>query len=35
MSIINDASKRHDFVMLFEVTDGNPNGDPEIGRAHV
>jgi CRISPR-associated protein Csd2 len=31
MSIINDASKRHDFVMLFEVTDGNPNGDPDAG----
>jgi len=22
---------RHDFVLLFDVTDGNPNGDPEGG----
>ncbi|MBB5045410.1 CRISPR-associated protein Csd2 [Rhodopseudomonas rhenobacensis] len=22
---------RHDFVFLFEVTDGNPNGDPDAG----
>jgi CRISPR-associated protein Csd2 len=22
---------RHDFVLLFEVTDGNPNGDPDAG----
>lgn len=22
---------RHDFVMLFDVTDGNPNGDPDAG----
>src|SRR5690606_19267483 len=21
--------KRHDFVLLFDVTDGNPNGDPD------
>lgn len=27
--------KRYDFVFLFDVQDGNPNGDPEIGRAHV
>ena len=26
-----DASKRHDFVLLFDVTDGNPNGDPDAG----
>lgn len=26
-----DPSKRHDFVLLFEVTDGNPNGDPDAG----
>ena len=22
---------RHDFVYLFDVTDGNPNGDPDAG----
>jgi CRISPR-associated protein Csd2 len=26
-----DVSRRHDFVLLFEVTDGNPNGDPDAG----
>ena len=26
-----DANRRHDFVLLFEVTDGNPNGDPDAG----
>ena len=26
-----DPTKRHDFVYLFEVTDGNPNGDPDAG----
>ena len=26
-----DVSKRHDFVLLFDVTDGNPNGDPDAG----
>jgi CRISPR-associated protein Csd2 len=31
MSIINDVTKRHDFVLLFDVTDGNPNGDPDAG----
>ena len=24
-------SVRHDFVLLFDVTDGNPNGDPDAG----
>lgn len=24
-------SKRHDFVLLFDVQDGNPNGDPDAG----
>lgn len=24
-------SRRHDFVLIFEVTDGNPNGDPDAG----
>jgi CRISPR-associated protein Csd2 len=26
-----DAQRRHDFVLLFDVTDGNPNGDPDGG----
>ena len=26
-----DSTRRHDFVMIFEVTDGNPNGDPDAG----
>lgn len=26
-----DASVRHDFVLLFDATDGNPNGDPDAG----
>lgn len=24
-----NASRRHDFVFLFDVSDGNPNGDPD------
>ncbi len=28
---MNDVTRRHDFVLLFEVTDGNPNGDPDAG----
>lgn len=24
-------SRRHDFVLLFDVTNGNPNGDPDAG----
>ncbi|MDF2140879.1 type I-C CRISPR-associated protein Cas7/Csd2 [Paenirhodobacter sp. CAU 1674] len=24
-------SRRHDFVLIFDVTDGNPNGDPDAG----
>lgn len=28
---LNDPDRRHDFVLLFEVTDGNPNGDPDAG----
>ena len=27
----NDTNRRHDFVILFEVSDGNPNGDPDAG----
>lgn len=26
-----DPIRRHDFVFLFDVTDGNPNGDPDAG----
>lgn len=26
-----DPNCRHDFVLLFDVTDGNPNGDPDAG----
>ena len=29
--IYTDPKKRHDFVLLFDVTDGNPNGDPDAG----
>lgn len=26
-----DLNKRYDFVLLFDVQDGNPNGDPDAG----
>lgn len=26
-----DVNRRHDFVLLFDVVDGNPNGDPDAG----
>ncbi len=26
-----DPNKRHEFVLLFDVKDGNPNGDPDAG----
>lgn len=26
-----DPARRHDFVLIFDVTDGNPNGDPDGG----
>lgn len=29
--IYNNTDKRHDFVFLFDVKDGNPNGDPDAG----
>jgi len=29
--IHTDPNKRHDFVLLFDVIDGNPNGDPDAG----
>lgn len=28
---INAVKNRYDFVLLFDVTDGNPNGDPDAG----
>ncbi len=30
---MNDAKKRYDFALLFDVKDGNPNGDPDAGNA--
>lgn len=27
-----DPTRRHDAVILFDVTDGNPNGDPDLGK---
>ncbi len=30
-AICTDPTKRHDFLLLFDVTDGNPNGDPDAG----
>lgn len=27
----NILTNRHDFYLLFEVTNGNPNGDPDMG----
>ncbi len=29
--IITDPARRHDFLLLFDVADGNPNGDPDAG----
>ncbi len=26
-----DTGRRHDFVLFFDVMDGNPNGDPDAG----
>lgn len=28
---ITDPAKRYDFLLLFDVQDGNPNGDPDAG----
>lgn len=30
-ALTTDVSRRHDFVLLFDVRDGNPNGDPDAG----
>ena len=27
----HSINKRYDFVVLFDVQDGNPNGDPDAG----
>ena len=31
MPRLNDVNVRHDFVLLFDVENGNPNGDPDAG----
>jgi len=31
--IITDPSKRQEFVLLFDVSNGNPNGDPDAANA--
>src|SRR5260370_5484766 len=31
VTVHNNPTKRHDFVFLFDVSDGNPNGDPDAG----
>jgi len=31
INLISDPNKRYDFMLLFDVTDGNPNGDPDAG----
>ncbi len=33
MTVHLDPKKRHDFILLFDVQDGNPNGDPDAGNA--
>ncbi len=33
MSEITPITKRYDFVLLFDVVHGNPNGDPDAGNA--
>ena len=30
-STIANPELRHDFIILFDVQDGNPNGDPDAG----
>ena len=27
------VTRRHDFVLFFDVANGNPNGDPDAGNA--
>lgn len=31
--LINDPGKRHEFVLLFDVKNGNPNGDPDANNS--
>lgn len=31
VAITTEIERRHDFVLLFDVKDGNPNGDPDAG----
>ncbi|AKX93245.1 type I-C CRISPR-associated protein Cas7/Csd2 [Moorella thermoacetica] len=31
MTVYTNPEVRHDFVLLFDVRDGNPNGDPDAG----
>ena len=31
IALQNDVNRRHDFVILFDIQDGNPNGDPDAG----
>jgi len=30
-AMYTDPERRHDFVLVFDVMDGNPNGDPDAG----
>jgi CRISPR-associated protein Csd2 len=30
-TIYTDPNRRHDYVLLFDIVDGNPNGDPDAG----
>lgn len=31
MSNVNDIQNRYDFILYFDIKDGNPNGDPDAG----
>lgn len=31
LAVVSDPTKRHEWVYLFDVLDGNPNGDPDAG----
>jgi CRISPR-associated protein Csd2 len=31
MSLDQQLANRYDFVLIFDVKDGNPNGDPDAG----
>jgi CRISPR-associated protein Csd2 len=30
-AVYTDVRRRHDFALLFDIRDGNPNGDPDAG----